>query len=188
MGGFSPSFVSGLQLIFLDISDSLFHIPNGFAYYYVARNICQMLRKWDHGTVYVSDCLKNVNPQHMNDSFEVKQCNHYLRADTGLLQPEVRTSTYGLCTISSSQIMGGGGGGGGTHVVQYLKRVLSVLVEWATHVCLDTTWVGSPLHSRAAVTEERLKRLGYLEPWIFEYKFRYIFSGDAWYTRKALRK
>ena len=29
---------------------------------------------------------------------------------------------------------------------------------------------------KAAVTEERLKRIGYLEPWIFEYEFRDIFS------------
>ena len=50
-----------------------------------------------------------------------------------------------------------------------------LLVEWVTHVCLDTTWVGSPLHLRAAVTEERLKCLGYLELWIFENKFRDIF-------------
>ena len=28
---------------------------------------------------------------------------------------------------------------------------------------------------RAAVTQEGLKRLGCLEPWIFEYEFRYIF-------------
>ena len=30
--------------------------------------------------------------------------------------------------------------------------------------------------SKAAVTEERLERIGYLEPWIFEYEFRDIFS------------
>ena len=29
---------------------------------------------------------------------------------------------------------------------------------------------------RAALTEERLERIGYLEPWIFEYEFRDIFS------------
>ena len=29
---------------------------------------------------------------------------------------------------------------------------------------------------KAAVTEERLERIGYLEPWIFEYEFRDIFS------------
>ena len=28
---------------------------------------------------------------------------------------------------------------------------------------------------KAAVTEERLERIGYLEPWIFEYEFRDIF-------------
>ena len=31
------------------------------------------------------------------------------------------------------------------------------------------------LRGRAAVTEERLKSLSYLEPWIFEYEFRDIF-------------
>ena len=29
---------------------------------------------------------------------------------------------------------------------------------------------------KAGVTEERLERIGYLEPWIFEYEFRDIFS------------
>ena len=29
---------------------------------------------------------------------------------------------------------------------------------------------------KAAVTEERLERIVYLEPWIFEYEFRDIFS------------
>ena len=41
---------------------------------------------------------------------------------------------------------------------------------------------------RAAVTEERLERIGYREPWIFEYEFRYIFSQDVWHTRQTLTK
>ena len=28
---------------------------------------------------------------------------------------------------------------------------------------------------KAAVTEERLERIGYLEPWVFEDEFRYFF-------------
>ena len=39
-----------------------------------------------------------------------------------------------------------------------------------------------------AVTEERLKRLGFLEPWIFEYEFRDIFPRDVFHTRQALTK
>ena len=39
-----------------------------------------------------------------------------------------------------------------------------------------------------AVTEERLERIGYLEPWIFEYASRDIFSEDVWHTRQALMK
>ena len=41
---------------------------------------------------------------------------------------------------------------------------------------------------KAAVTEERLERIGYLEPWIFEYESRDIFSEDVWHTRQALMK
>ena len=41
---------------------------------------------------------------------------------------------------------------------------------------------------KAAVTEERLKCLSYLEPWIFEYEFRYIISHDVWLSRQALAK
>ena len=36
-------------------------------------------------------------------------------------------------------------------------------------------------------SEERLERIGYLEPWIFEYKFRDIFK-NLWHTRYALMK
>ena len=36
--------------------------------------------------------------------------------------------------------------------------------------------------------EERLKCLGYLESWIFEYEFRDIFLQDSWHTRQALTK
>ena len=41
---------------------------------------------------------------------------------------------------------------------------------------------------QTAVTEERLERIGYLEPWIFEYESRDIFSEDVWHTRQALMK
>ena len=41
---------------------------------------------------------------------------------------------------------------------------------------------------RAVVTEKRLKRLDYLEPWIFEFEFRDIFFQSVWHTRQALTK
>ena len=44
-------------------------------------------------------CLENINPQCLNNFFEVKQYDCCLRADTRLLQPKVRTSTYDLRTI-----------------------------------------------------------------------------------------
>ena len=42
--------------------------------------------------------------------------------------------------------------------------------------------------NRAAVTEDRLKLIGYLEPWIFGYEFRDIFSNNVRHSRQALTK
>ena len=70
------------------------------------------------------------------------------------------------------------------HVFCWFQRNKDDITIVAQHLCdLFTTAAKRPnLHTyitrrlKAAVTEERLERIGYLVPWIFEYEFRDIFS------------
>ena len=59
------------------------------------------------------------------------------------------------------------------HVFCWFQRNKDDITIVAQHVRAHARFVYN--RGKAAVTEERLERIGYLEPWIFEYEFRDIF-------------